>query len=67
MHPSTPIFLEVVLSDARESTNRVKNGVIKELFSEIGVFLVKKGSYMIFHTVKIWKIWKNIVKMEIFS
>jgi len=31
------------LSDARESTKRVKKGVIKELFSEIGVFLVKKG------------------------
>src|SRR6218665_2408501 len=40
-----PIFREVVLSDARESTNRVKIGVIKELFSETGAFPVKKGAY----------------------
>ena len=39
-----PIFLEVVLSDARESTNRVKKGVIKEFFPEIVFFLVGKGS-----------------------
>ena len=39
-----PIFREVVLSDARE-TNRVKNGLTKELFSEIVAFLVKKGYY----------------------
>jgi len=36
-----PMFWEVVLSDARESTNRVKSrvkkGVIKEFFSEIVV------------------------------
>jgi len=40
-----PIFWEVVLSDARESTNRVKEGVVKEFFSEIVVVLVRKGSY----------------------
>ena len=34
-----------MLSDARESTNRVKKGVVKEFFSEIVLFLVKKGSY----------------------
>ena len=34
-----------MLSDARESTNRVKKGVIKEFFSEIVVVLVRKGSY----------------------
>ena len=34
-----------MLSDAREITNRVKNGVIKEFFSEIVVVLVRKGSY----------------------
>ena len=27
-----------MLPDARESTNRVKEGVIKELFCEMGVF-----------------------------
>ena len=32
-----------MLSDARESMNRVKKGVIKELFWEIGVFLVTKN------------------------
>jgi len=36
--------------------NRVKKGVIKELFYEIGVFLAKKGSYMTLHQQKIWKI-----------
>src|SRR6218665_3958475 len=51
-----PLVRELMLSDARESTNGVKKGVIKELFFEIGFFLVKKGSYMTFHTVKIWKI-----------
>src|SRR6218665_1172097 len=50
------IFREVVLSEARESTNRVKNGLIKEFFSEIVVFLVKKGSYTTFNTVKKRKI-----------
>src|SRR6218665_3552726 len=44
MHPSPPIFREVVLSEARESTNRVKKGVVKEFFSEIVIFLLKKGS-----------------------
>src|SRR6218665_560481 len=62
-----PIFREVVLSDARESTNRVKNGLIKEFFSEIVVFLVKKGSYTTFNTVKKRKISKTGVKMEFFS
>jgi len=32
-----------MLSDERESTKRVKNGVTKELFSEIGVFSLRKG------------------------
>jgi len=41
------------LLDAFESTNRVKKGVIKELFSEIG-FFVKKGSYMTLQAAKIW-------------
>jgi len=44
------------LSDTRERTNRVKKSVIKEFFSEIVVFLVKKGSYTTFNTVKIRKI-----------
>ena len=35
-----PIFREVVLSDVCERMNRVKNGLIKEFFSEIVVFLV---------------------------
>src|SRR6218665_370726 len=36
-----------------------KKGVIKEFFSEIVVFLVKKGSCTTFNTVKIWKIRKT--------
>ena len=59
-----PIFWEVVLSDARESTNRVKKGVIKKFFSEIVVFLVKKGSYTTFNTAKIRKIWKKKGKIR---
>ena len=54
-HPSVPpIFREIVLSNARESTNRVKEGVIKEFFSEIGlvVVLVSKGSYTTLNIVK---------------
>ena len=42
-----PIFRQVVLSGARERMNRVKkSGLIKEFFSEIVVFVVKKGSYI---------------------
>jgi len=55
----SPIFWEVVLSDTRESTNRVIKGVIKKLFSEVVVFLVRKGSYTTFYIVKIRKIWEN--------
>src|SRR6218665_1229368 len=43
----------------RESTNRVKKCVIKEFFSEIVVFLLKKGSYTTFNKVKIRKIRKT--------
>jgi len=45
MHWSPPIFRQVMLSDARERMNRVKDGLIKEFFYEIVFFLVKKGSY----------------------
>ena len=48
-----------MLSDARESTNRVKKGVIKEFFSEIVIVLVKKGSYT---TLKIVKDTENLGK-----
>src|SRR6218665_2644932 len=63
-----PIFREVVLSDARESTNRVKNGAIKEFFSEIVVFLVKKRSYTTFNRVKqrkIRKTWSMTKKQKV--
>jgi len=43
--PSCPSPAWSRAPDARESTNRVKKSVIKELFSDIGVFAVKKGSY----------------------
>ena len=65
---------EVVLSDARESTNRVKKRCDQgNIFwnREIRVFLGKNGSYMIFntakipfHTVKVRKIWKKIGKIR---
>jgi len=51
-----PIFREVVLSDARERMIRAKNGLIKEFFSEIVVFLVEKGSHMTFYHSKQQKI-----------
>jgi len=55
-----------VLSDARESLNRVKKGVIKELFSEIYRAFSREERvvyiYMTFHRVKIWKIWKRMLK-----
>jgi len=53
MDSSPPIFGEAVLPDARESTNRVEKGVVKEFSSEIALFLVKKGSYTTFNRVKI--------------
>src|SRR6218665_2290182 len=50
----SPIFGEVVLSDARESMNRVKKGF----------FLVRKGSYTTFNIVKIRKIWEKKGKIR---
>jgi len=41
-----------------------KKGIVKELFSEIVVFLVKKGSYMTFNTVKIRRIWEKKGKIR---
>src|SRR6218665_1850305 len=49
-----PIFLEVVLSDVRESMNRVKNCV----------FLVRKWSYTIFNIVNIRKMWEKKGKIR---
>ena len=40
-----PIFLEVVFVGCARKYEQSKKGVIKELFFEISVFLVKKGSY----------------------
>ena len=59
MHPSPPIFWEVVLSDARESTNRAKRRCHQGILFWNSVFLVKKGSYTTFNTVKIRKIRKT--------
>ena len=66
-----------MLSDARESrpTNRVKKGVIKKFFSEIAVFLVRKGSYGLRHLTykdtkireKKGKILKTWAMTEIFA
>jgi len=52
------------LWDACESTNWVKKGVIKELFYEIGVFVVKKGLYTTLQAAKIWKILKKVGKIR---
>ena len=49
-----PIFWEVVLSDVRESMNRVKNGG----------FLVRKWSYTTFNIVNIRKMWEKKGKIR---
>jgi len=49
MQSSSPIFWEVVLWDACESTKRVLKGV----------FLVGKGSYTTFNIVQIREIWEK--------
>ena len=55
MHPSPNrnILRSSVVGCAQKYEQSFKKGVSKELFSELGVFLVKKGSHMPFHTVKI--------------
>jgi len=57
MHPSPNILRSSVVGCARKYEHSKKG--VKELFCEIGVFLVKNGSYTTFHTVKIRKIWKK--------
>ena len=59
MHPSPNILISSVVGCARKHEQSFKKGVIKKFFSEIAVFLVKKGSYTTFQTVKIWKIRKT--------
>jgi len=51
----SPIFWEVMFVRRARKHEQSKKGIIKELFSEIGVFLVKKGSYTTLHTVQIQK------------
>ena len=41
-----------MLWDGRESFKRVKIGVVKDLFVERGFFVVKKGPYMTFDTIR---------------
>ena len=56
------ILISSVVGCAQKYEQRKKR-VIKEFFSEIVVFLVEKGSYMTFNTVKIWRIWKKKSKI----
>src|SRR6218665_3129101 len=58
MHPPPHILRSSVVGCARKY-EQSKKGVINEFFSEIVVFLVKKGSYTTFNTVKIRKIRKT--------
>ena len=51
--PPQYLLREIVLSDARESVNRVKKGVS----------LVRKGSNMTFNIAKIGKIWEKQEKI----
>jgi len=58
MHPSPSILRSSVVRCARKY-EQSKKGVIKELFSEIVVVLMRKGSYM---TLNIVKGRENLVK-----
>ena len=50
------ILRSSVVGWARKLEQSKKIGVVKEFFSEIVLFLVKKGSYMTFYTIKIRRI-----------
>ena len=58
-HASVPpnILRSSVCGRCAQKHEQSTTSVIKELFSEIGAFLVKKGSYTTLHTVKTWKFW----------
>ena len=64
-HASVPtnILRSSVVGRARKY-EQSKKGVVKEFFSEIVVFLVKKGSYTTFNRVKIRRIWKKKGKIR---
>ena len=61
---STPNILRSSVVRCARKYEQSKKDVIKKLFSEIVVFLVKKLSYTTFDTVKIWKIWEKIGKIR---
>src|SRR6218665_2725837 len=59
MHPSPQYFEKKCCRMRAKVRTELKKGVIMEFFSEIVVFLVTKGSYTTFNTVKIRKIRKT--------
>src|SRR6218665_3571224 len=63
MHPSPNILRSSVVGCAGKY-EQSKKGVIKEFFSEIVAFLVKKGSYTTFNIVKKGKIWEKKGKIR---
>jgi len=54
----------VFVGRVRKHEQSKEKGVIKELLFEIGVFLVKKGSYTTLQIAKIWNILKKIRKIR---
>jgi len=63
MHPSPNILRSSVVGCAGKY-EQSKKGVIKEFFSEIVAFLVRKGSYTTFNIVKKGKIWEKKGKIR---
>src|SRR6218665_1363846 len=64
MHPSPPNILRSSVVGCARKYEESKKGVVKEFFSEIMVFLVKKGSFTTFNRVKIRRIWKKKEKIR---
>src|SRR6218665_594661 len=64
IRPPPNILRSSVVGCARKYEQSFKKGVIKEFFSEIVVFLLRKGSYTTFNIAKIRKIWEKKGKIR---
>ena len=57
-------FENSVVGRVRKLQQNTKIGVAKVFVVELGLFVVKKGSYTTFYTIKIQRIWKERVKIR---
>src|SRR6218665_1907842 len=64
IRPPPNILRSSVVGCARKYEQSFKKGVIKEFFSEIVVFILRKGSYTTFNVAKIRKIWEKKGKIR---